>query len=150
MPHRLHELLHALRRLGWGWALGIGAIATVATLALAAAVVVRWPTDQFKGAHPRPFMLGRHPLLRALAVLGQNLAGLVLILIGIVMALPGVPGQGLLTILIGLTLVSFPGKRRLELWFIRRRAVLKAVNQLRARFDHPPLDLDDEPSAPPS
>lgn len=146
MPHSLHEFLHAFRRLGWAWALGIGAIATVGTLALAAVVVVRWPTDQFKGERPRPFMEGRPPLLRAAAIFGQNVAGVILFVLGFVMALPGVPGQGILTMLIGLTLISFPGKRRLEQWFIRRPNVFRGVNQLRGRFGHPPLELDDQPS----
>lgn len=148
MPHALHDLLHAFRRLGWAWALGIGAIATVGTIALAAVVVVRWPTDQFKGEHPRPFMEGRHPLVRGAAIFGQNVAGVVLFVLGLIMALPGVPGQGILTMLIGLTLISFPGKRRLEQWFIRRANVFRGVNQLRARFGHPPLELDDGPPAP--
>jgi len=137
--------MHAFRRLGWAWALGIGAIATVGTIALAAVVVVRWPTDQFKGEHPRPFMEGRHPVLRASALFAQNVAGVVLFVLGFIMALPGVPGQGILTMLIGLTLVSFPGKRRLELRLIRRPAVFRAVNELRARFGHPPLELDPLP-----
>lgn len=146
MPHSLHQFVHAFRHLGWAWALGIGAIATVATLALAAVVVVRWPVDQFKGERPRPFMENRHPLVRGAAILGQNIAGVVLFVLGFVMALPGVPGQGILTMLIGLTLISFPGKRRLEQWFIRRPHVFKGVNQLRARFGHPPLELDDPPT----
>jgi hypothetical protein len=33
---------------------------------------------------------------------------------GIILALPGVPGQGILTVLIGVMLLEFPGKRRLE------------------------------------
>jgi len=147
MPHSLHEFLHGFRHLGWAWALGIGAIATVVTIGLAAVIVVRWPIDQFKGERPRPFMEGRHPLVRGAAIFGQNIAGVVLFLLGFVMALPGVPGQGVLTMLIGLTLISFPGKRRLEQWFIRRPHVFRAVNQLRARFGHPPLELDEGPAA---
>lgn len=149
MPHSLHEFLHLFRRMGWAWALGIGAIATVGTIALAAVVVVRWPVEQFKGSHPPPFMQGHHPVVRVAALFGQNVAGVVLVLLGFVMALPGVPGQGILTMLIGLTLISFPGKRRLEQWLIRRPSVLRGVNQLRARFGHPPLQLDAEPPAQP-
>ncbi|HEY4185389.1 MAG TPA: hypothetical protein VGP07_09985 [Polyangia bacterium] len=142
MPAPLHDALQFVRHLGWVWGLAIAAVATVATIGLAAIVAVRWPIDHFKGEHPRPFMEGRHPLLRGSAILGKNIGGVFLILIGIIMALPGVPGQGFLTILIGLTLVDFPGKRRLELWFIHRKAVLRAVNELRARFGHPALEID--------
>ena len=65
-----------------------------------------------------------------------------LVLLGLIMAIPGVPGQGLLTALIGLTLLSFPGKRRLERRFVRMPALLRAINRLRARFARPPLELD--------
>jgi len=148
MPRALHEISHAFRSLGWGWTLAIAAVATVGTVALAVIVVVRWPIDQFKGDHPRPFMRGRHPVLRAAALFGQNVAGVVLFVLGFIMALPGVPGQGILTMLIGVTLVSFPGKRRLEQWFIRRPSVFRGVNRLRARFGHPPLELDGPPPGP--
>lgn len=142
LPHPLHQALQALRHLGWVWGLGIAAVATLGTIALAGAVVVRWPADHFKGDSARPFLEGRHPVIRAAGIACKNVAGVLLIVVGIVMALPGVPGQGFLTILIGLTLVNFPGKRRLERWFIHRRAVLRAVNQIRARFGHPALELD--------
>jgi hypothetical protein len=61
---------------------------------------------------------------------------------GFVMALPGVPGQGILTMLIGLTLVDFPGKRSLEQRLVRRPSVRRALDKVRARFGHPPLELD--------
>jgi hypothetical protein len=65
-----------------------------------------------------------------------------LMVVGALMALPGIPGQGLLTMLIGLSLLSFPGKRRLERRFVRMPALLRAINRLRARFARPPLKLD--------
>ncbi len=58
------------------------------------------------------------------------------------MSLPGIPGQGLLTILLGVMLLDFPGKRRLEFKIISRPKVFRAINRLRARFDKPPLVLD--------
>jgi hypothetical protein len=68
-------------------------------------------------------------------------------LLGIALSLPGVPGQGLLTILIGAMLLDFPGKRRCEKWILRRRGVLSTINKLRARRGCPPLILD-APAAP--
>ena len=59
--------------------------------------------------------------------------------VGLVMSVPGIPGQGLLTVLIGLMLVDFPGRRRLERALARRRGLLAAMNRIRARFGHPPL-----------
>ncbi len=53
-----------------------------------------------------------------------------------------VPGQGILTILIGIMLLDLPGTRNLELKLVRRPHVLGAINRIRARFHKPPLELD--------
>jgi hypothetical protein len=50
------------------------------------------------------------------------------------------PGQGIVTILIGLVLVDLPGKRALERWMVGRPRVLAAINRLRAKYGHPPLE----------
>ena len=49
------------------------------------------------------------------------------------------PGQGVLTILIGVMFINFPGKYRLERWVVMRDPVLKTINRLRQRAGHPPL-----------
>jgi hypothetical protein len=72
----------------------------------------------------------------------KNLIGLFMIVMGIIMSLPGVPGQGILTILLGLVMMDIPGKRPLETRIVRRPKVLKAINRLRAKFHKPPLILD--------
>ena len=63
-------------------------------------------------------------------------------LLGIVLSIPGVPGQGLLTILLGIMLLDFPGKSTLERKLLGRPEIVKAINRLRARFDKPSLELD--------
>jgi len=63
-------------------------------------------------------------------------------LLGIVLSMPGVPGQGILTILLGIIMLDIPGKRPLEAKIIQRPAVLSAANKLRLRWDKPPLILD--------
>lgn len=72
----------------------------------------------------------------------RNLFGYFLILLGIILSFPGVPGQGLLTILMGVLLIDFPGKHRAERWLLTRRGVLSGVNKLRARVGRPPLLTD--------
>jgi hypothetical protein len=129
---------------GWtGWhlaALGVVlAIASALTsLVVIAVAVTRLPEDYFVNpAARRP--IDRHPVLKVLFVIARNLFGYVLIALGVIMSLPGVPGQGLLTILIGVLLIDFPGKYRVEVWLLTRRGVLKTVNRLRARLGHGPL-----------
>ena len=51
------------------------------------------------------------------------------------------PGQGVITILIGLTLLDLPGKRHLELYLVRKRPVLGAINWMRRKAKCPRLRL---------
>ena len=69
----------------------------------------------------------------------RNLLALALIGLGIVLSLPGIPGQGLLTILLGIMLSDFPGKEHLERKIVSYPKVLEALNRLRKRFGKPPL-----------
>gem|GEM_PF-1672498 len=140
--HLFDEVVHFLKKGGLWWGLAISVGAAVVTLVLATVIVVGWPANRFKGEGPTEAGRHRHVVIRVLAAAGKNLAGVVLVLLGLIMALPGVPGQGLLTALIGLTLLSFPGKRRVERRFVRIPALLGAINRLRKRFARPPLEID--------
>jgi hypothetical protein len=128
---------------GWAWiaiASLIFLLMSLGGLALVSAIVIRLPADYF--AEPQRYWTNRHPVLRWSGLIAKNLLGIALIGIGIVLSLPGVPGPGLLTILLGVMLTDFPGKRRLECWLIRRPAILAAVNGLRERYNKPPFVVD--------
>lgn len=140
--HLFEVVVHFLKRGGLWWGVGISIGAAALTLVLATVIVVGWPADRFKGEGPTETGRHRHVIIRGVASVAKNLAGAVLVVLGLIMAIPGVPGQGLLTALIGLTLLSFPGKRRLERRFVRIPALLGAINRLRARFARPPLEID--------
>jgi hypothetical protein len=112
------------------------------SLAIVSFVVVKLPADYFKEDHPRRILPNHHPAVRYLAIIGKNLLGVLLVALGIVMSLPGVPGQGILTILLGVMLLDFPGKQSLEHKLVSRPQVLKSINKLRRRFDKPELILD--------
>ena len=146
MQDTVNAIVHFGKRLGgsvgWRSAVAISLGLAVMSFGVAVLVVVRWQVDQFKGDSAPPFWAHRHPAIRILGLIGKNIAGYATVALGIVLALPGVPGQGLLLILIGLTLLNFPGKRRLERQLIRRASVLRVINRLRAHFHHPPLELD--------
>ncbi|HVS16660.1 MAG TPA: PGPGW domain-containing protein [Thermoanaerobaculia bacterium] len=120
----------------------------VAGLIGAALFVVRLPAGYFAGDAPqRPLWDDRHPVLRWTGRILKNVLGLVTVAVGIVLAAPGVPGPGLLTIVIGLTLLDFPGKRRLERRLIELPAVRSTVDRIRHRYGRPPLVLDAEESS---
>jgi len=143
MPGPLAEFAHRVEALltkGGLW-LGVGISVGLAlgSIALVVVVVINWRADHFKHWPPgaAPPALPQHPLATA----GKNVAGVVLVLLGLVMALPGIPGQGILTMIVGITLIDFPGKRGLERRMIGRPRILRSINKLRARFHREPLDM---------
>jgi hypothetical protein len=128
-----------------GWLIAASVVMLVVSAVTVPWVLVRLPADYFVSRRPLPPELARrHPVIRwALRVL-KNLAGLVLLFAGLLMTVT--PGQGLLGILLGLSLMEFPGKRRLERWLILRPPVHKAINWLRRKGGAPPLVLPAEPA----
>ena len=105
-------------------------------------ILVKIPADYFRESRSSKFLGKQSPVIRVLALIGKNIAGVLLVALGIVLSLPGVPGQGVLTILLGVMLLDFPGRRRFERWIVGSPKVFKAVNKLRQRFDKPSITLD--------
>ena len=113
----------------------------IASLAGSIMLIMSLPVDYFK-AKERMHRI-KNPVFRICLSSVKNLFGGLLIIVGVLLSLPGVPGQGVLTILTGLIISDFPGKRRLERRLVRVPVVLSAANQIRSRFKRPPLVLDD-------
>jgi hypothetical protein len=61
--------------------------------------------------------------------------------------MPGVAGPGVLTMLLGLSLLDIPGKRNIQRRVLGRPKVLAMINRLRSRFDRPPLRIHIERSS---
>ena len=80
-----------------------------------------------------------HPLKRAVFGLGKNLLGAVVFLAGVAMLF--IPGQGLLTMLLGLALIDFPGKRAMEIKLVRMPKVHGAMNWVRRKYGREPLQI---------
>jgi hypothetical protein len=128
--------------LTWGgvfFACGLFAATFVVSLLVAGFLLVRLPATYFLDSHNRDFWVNGHPVLRMLGRIGKNLLGVVLIIMGAARLFG--PGQGILTVLIGVMLMDFPGKRALERKLVSRPTVLRAINRLRARYGRPPLIL---------
>lgn len=100
-------------------------------------ILVRLPADFFDVRVPRPWMENHHPVLRVLGHILKNVFGLIFVFVGFLMLF--LPGQGVLTMLIGITLLEFPGKRNLEAKLIGQPTVLNAINSMRDKFGKPPL-----------
>ena len=111
-------------------------------------LVARLPADYFADPHRHANRLRQfHPLFYVAALVLKNLLGWVLILAGIAMLV--LPGQGLVTILIGLVLSDFPGKFALERRLACTPAIFNALNWLRRRAGHGPLQAPLDPNGRP-
>ena len=73
----------------------------------------------------------RHPVLTIVLFCLRNSLGICLIVAGFVMLL--LPGQGILTMLIGLSLVDFPGKYRLFDKVVQNNRIQKSLNWIREK-----------------
>jgi hypothetical protein len=106
-------------------------------------ILVRLPPDYFDTRVPRHWMKDHHPVLRVIGLVVKNAIGVVFLVAGFAMLF--LPGQGILTMLIGISLMDFPGKRRLEAKLIGQPAVLSAINAMRNKFNKPPLIIAPDP-----
>lgn len=73
----------------------------------------------------------RYGFLFLLTTLLKNCFGVMLLLAGILMLF--LPGQGLLTLFLGILLIDFPGKYKTERWLISQPAIANSLNWLRKR-----------------
>ncbi len=109
----LESLTSRMSWRGAAWGVGLFLITFSLSLAETAWILVKLPAAYFSASHNVEFFADRAPAVRALGLIGKNLLGVVHLVIGVLMSLPGVPGQGILTILIGIMLLDIPCTRRL-------------------------------------
>ena len=114
------------------------------TTAFGIALVVWLPADHFSRLPAGDAGWRKDPVLRWSVLILKNALGVVLLPVGVVMVIPGVPGPGLVFILLGVSLLDFPGKRRLERRLLAVPSVLRFLNSVRKRFNRPPLLIDRE------
>lgn len=113
----------------WELIIGLASAATFfGSIAAIPWLLRRLPADYF--VRPPP----KHPLPVKIV---RNLLGFTLITAGITLLV--LPGQGILTILIGLSIVDLPAKHRAVCWILQRPRVLNAVQRARAKTGRPPL-----------
>ena len=125
------------------WMAIISAFTFVVSLLTLPWLVARIPNDYFchYQRHPTPLKQS-HPAFRIVILVGKNCLGWVLLLGGIIMLF--IPGQGLLTIAMGLLLMDYPGKFTLERKIVSNPKILNSLNWLRAKASAPPLEIDEE------
>ena len=79
----------------------------------------------------------KNPIFWIVTLALKNIVGYCLIMGGILMLV--LPGQGLLTILVGLMLSDYPGKFKLEKRIIKTNLILKTINWYRNKSNIPPI-----------
>lgn len=133
------DWLQQHEQLAW-WMFALSVATFIGGIIAVPILLAKMPSDYF--LRPRRTAAAfsqHHPALRISLLIVKNLLGVVFILFSIPL-LAG-PGQGILTLLIGITLLDVPGKRRLELWLVRLPRVLQAINWVRRKAGRPPLEL---------
>lgn len=123
------------------WSVGIASVVIFfASLLIMPALVIHIPTDYFNHpSRPPSRFAALHPAARLAIRIAKNALGAMLVLAGIAMLV--LPGQGLLTILVGFLLLDFPRKYALESWMVRKPMIHRPINWLRRRHHREPLTL---------
>ena len=129
------------------WLTALSVVFFVGTLIAIPFILVRLPADYFDIRVPRPWMQDRHPVLRIAGHVVKNAAGAVFVFAGFLMLF--LPGQGVLTMLMGISMLDFPGKRKLEAKMIGQPTVLGVINNMRKHRGKPPLILAPEDAREP-
>ncbi len=124
----------------WVGLIVFSVIAFVGTLLAIPAILIRLPQDYFQNHHHKPWFANHHPIVRIFGLFIKNIVGIIFLLAGIAMLV--LPGQGLLTMLLGILFIDFPGKHRLEKKLIRHPKILSAINALREKTGKPAFTFD--------
>ena len=104
----------------------------IASLIIVPIILARLPSDYFLVKKSNEITAqSRKSAFFGFSKLIQNIVGGLLILAGIAMLV--LPGQGILTILIGLGVTSFPAKAKLERKMVSKKGVFKSLNWMRKR-----------------
>ena len=122
------------------WAVLLSLLMMAATLFAVPLIIVRLPSGYLNEEDNQLSEI--QPIWRRPYLIVKNIIGATLVLAGLAMLI--LPGQGLLTLIVGLGLMNFPGKRRLIRRIILRRRVLVAINRLRASANREPIAMPDD------
>jgi Trk-type K+ transport system membrane component len=103
-------------------------------------IISRLPSDFFRHLRDHKTKEHHHPLMWILLRSLRHFLGTILLLAGILMLF--LPGQGILTIILGLSLLDFPGKKKAKDAFLRRHSVHTGLNWIREKEGKPPFSFD--------
>ena len=102
-------------------------------------IIVSLPVDYFTRELSPIQRLG---IGRVLLHIAKNVVGAFFIIIGFLMLI--LPGQGILTLLLGFSMIDFPAKRPIQVRILKRPRVRKAVDWIRIKGQRAPLEFPND------
>ncbi|TWU45736.1 putative transmembrane protein (PGPGW) [Novipirellula aureliae] len=118
------------------WMVAVSVVMFLASLMAIPAIIVRLPVDYFLHSRRHRSRFAPHgPGLYYGWMILKNFSGIVFVFMGIAMLV--LPGQGILSILIGLSLMDFPGKYQIERLIVRQKPVMASMNWIRRKAGQP-------------
>ena len=122
------------------WLTLIGIIGLIGSMLVIPWILIQIPPDYFLGEKRKKCPWGNcPPFIRSIILIIKNILGIALVLSGIIMLF--IPGQGLLTILVGMILMDFPYKYKILRWLIQHPKILSPINKLRTKAKKSPLKI---------
>lgn len=119
----------------------ISLITFFGTILLMGVLILMIPTDYFSNPKRRKsYLITKRSLFGIILLTIKNLIGLLFLIVGFLLLF--IPGQGILTMLIGVILMNFPGKYRIERKLVQRPGVLQGLNKIRIKFNRPLLSFE--------
>lgn len=120
---------------------GLSILAFLGTLLFIPIILAKLPADYFvRQPHRKIYKSGFFQAVHYFLLILKNIFGVIFLVTGFAMLF--IPGQGVLTILIGISLMNFPGKRRLEKKIVQKPSVLSAINWIRSKAGKEALILE--------
>jgi Putative transmembrane protein (PGPGW) len=113
------------------WFLATGTLILLAVIIIVPLLIIKLPSDYFASEKYNGIISQLKFPMNVLLLSFKNGVGFIFVCIGIILLF--MPGQGLLTLFTGLMLMNFPGKRSIELYIVRKKSILNAINWTRKK-----------------
>lgn len=114
----------------------LSAVTFLFSLLVLPLIIIFMPANYFVASNELPPSRTRWRLtLRIL----KNLLGAIVLISGVLMLF--LPGQGILGILVGCSLLDLPGKRRVQLALLKNKNVRQSVHWIRRKANQQPIQI---------
>jgi hypothetical protein len=123
------------------WISALSMVTFIVTLIIIPILVIRIPADYFrpKKQKTKPCYKNHFKTICFIGLVLKNLLGIIFILTGAAMLF--LPGQGFITIMIGIMMLNFPGKSAIEQRIVQQPTVLHTINWIRGKASRPVLQI---------